>query len=321
MLKIIEDIPPHLVVIFATTDPQKVLQTIKSRCQLTLEARKQSVPDMVHRLKQIAEMENLTVSKEALEVIARKGNRVPRECINLLEGVAKTYDRQVTIDTVREHLGGVSSELYMEYFKAANGSLAEVLMLIKKMKEEDVKLNEFVSGLMGFVMDSMYIKHAISLEDYPQDYIKSVKELFDLYSSSDFDMLLQIVEYLSNNLTAEDEAKNELLLTTTAMRISKLDMLAKGLVDEQREAIAENKISLAEHSKKLKANRTEISEKLKIDLDIDNISEQFENITTVENTGTLFEDIKVPELKPIEVVEKVTESKNSLGSDVDDFFS
>ena len=109
------------------------------------------------------------------------------------------------------------------------------------MKEEDVKLNEFVSGLMGFVMDSMYIKHAISLEDYPQDYIKSVKELFDLYSSSDFDMLLQIVEYLSNNLTAEDEAKNELLLTTTAMRISKLDMLAKGLVDEQREAIAENK--------------------------------------------------------------------------------
>lgn len=320
MLKIIEDIPQHLVVIFATTDPQKVLQTIKSRCQLTLEARKQSVPDMVNRLMQISEMEGLTVSKEALEVIARKGNRVPRECINLLEGVAKTYDKQVTIDTVREHLGGVSSELYMDYFKAANSSLSDILMLLKRMKEEDIKLNEFVSGLMSFVMDSMYIKHGISLEDYPPDYIKSVKQLFDLYTSSDFDMLLQIVEYLSANLTAEDEAKNEVLLTTTAMRISKVDMLAKGLADEQREAIAENKISLIEHSKRLKTNNTEISEKLKIDLGIDEIAESFDNIKVVENTGTLFEDIKVPELKPLEKVEKAEDIKSSIGSNVDNFF-
>ena len=79
MLKIIEDIPPHLVVMFATTDPQKVLQTIKSRCQLTLEARKQSVSDMANRLMTIAQAERLTVSKEALEAIVRKKDRVPRE--------------------------------------------------------------------------------------------------------------------------------------------------------------------------------------------------------------------------------------------------
>ena len=200
MLKIIEDIPTHLIVIFATTNPEKVLTTVKSRCQLTLEARKQSVKDMAHRLMEISKLENLTVSSEALEIVARKGNRVPRECINLLEGIAKTYDGQVTIENVKEYLGGVSSDLYIEYFKAANSSLANVLIFNKKLKDNDVKINDFVSGLMQFALDSMYIKHGISLEDYPLDYVKAVKELFEMYNSSDFDMLLQVLEYLSNNI-------------------------------------------------------------------------------------------------------------------------
>lgn len=321
MLKIIEDIPPHLVVIFATTDPQKVLQTIKSRCQLTLEARKQSVKDMAHRLMQISQMEGLTVSQEALEIIARKGNRVPRECINLLEGIAKTYDGEVTLDNVREHLGGVSSDLYLEYFQAANKSLSEVLLFLKKIKEQDVKLNEFVSGLMGFALDSMYIKHGISLEDFPAEYVKAVKELFDMYSSSDFDMLLQVLEYLSNQLTAEDDSKNELLLTTTAMRISKIQLLANGLANEQSEAIAENKISLYEHSKKLKVDNETIAEQMKIDLTPSEINDSFDNIRQVVNTQGLLDNIKVPEIAVEQTETEDTKTKNlNLGSAVDDFF-
>ncbi|MBO5387974.1 MAG: AAA family ATPase [Lachnospiraceae bacterium] len=321
MLKIIEDIPSHLVVIFATTDPQKVLQTIKSRCQLTLEARKQSVKDMADRLMQISQMEGLTVSKEALEIIARKGNRVPRECINLLEGIAKTYDGEVTVDNVREHLGGVSSELYMEYFTAANKSLSAILIFIKKLKTEDVKLNEFVSGLMAFALDSMYIKHGISLEDYPVDYVKAVKELFDIYGSSDFDMLLQILEYLSNNLTAEDEAKNELLLTTTAMRISKIQLLANGLAKEQSEAITENKISLYEHSQKLKVNNADLAEQMKMDVTPADLSESFDGVTQVINTQGLLDSIQLPKIDIAEEEEDNTQNmRMSLGNEIDEFF-
>ena len=321
MLKIIEDIPSHLVVIFATTDPQKVLQTIKSRCQLTLEARKQSVKDMADRLMQISQMEGLTVSKEALEIIARKGNRVPRECINLLEGIAKTYDGEVTVDNVREHLGGVSSELYMEYFTAANKSLSAILIFIKKLKTEDVKLNEFVSGLMAFALDSMYIKHGISLEDYPVDYVKAVKELFDIYGSSDFDMLLQILEYLSNNLTAEDEAKNELLLTTTAMRISKIQLLANGLAKEQSEAITENKISLYEHSQKLKVNNADLAEQMKMDVTPADLSESFDGVSQVINTQGLLDSIQLPKIDIAEEEEDNTQNmRMSLGNEIDEFF-
>lgn len=320
MLKIIEDIPPHLIVIFATTNPEKVLQTIKSRCQLTLEVRKQSVKDMSSRLMYISEQERLEVSKEALDVISRKGNRVPRECINLLETIAKTYDRKVTMDIVKEYFGSSSSELYLEYFEAANKSLGDVLQFINKLKENDVKITEFVSGLMQFVMDSMFIRHGISLEDYTTEYMKSVKALFDTYNSSDFSMLMQIIEYLANNITAEDTSRNEVLLTLTAMRINKVDMLANGLADEQSKAIAENKLSLSEHSKKLKGINIEALEKLKTDLSIEDSKESFGDIEVVENSAGILDSIKLPELKPVEDTTAIDNEKVKLGEEVDSFF-
>lgn len=321
MLKIIEDIPSHLVVIFATTNPEKVLQTIKSRCQLTLEVRKQSVQDMSKRLMYISEREGLTVSKEALEILSRKGNRVPRECINLLEGVAKTYNGEITVDNVKDYLGGVSSDLYMEYFSAANKSLSDILLFIKTLRDNDVKLNDFVSGLMQFTLDSMYIKHGISLEDYPTDYIKSIKQLFEMYNSSDFDMLLQILEYLSNNLTAEDNAKNEVLLTTTAMRIGKIELLANGLANEQHQAVAENKVSLFEHSKKLKVNNETVAEQLKYDLTQQDINDTFDGVRQVANTQNLLDSIEVPEIEPVEKTDDTEPNKNvSLGNNIDSFF-
>ena len=321
MLKIIEDIPSHLIVIFATTNPEKVLTTIKSRCQLILEVRKQSVKDMAHRLFEISQMEKLTVSKEALEIIARKGNRVPRECINLLEGIAKTFDGQVTIENVKEHLGGVSSDLYIEYFKAANSSLANVLIFNKKLKDNDVKINDFVSGLMQFALDSMYIKHGISLEDYPLDYVKAVKELFEMYNSSDFDMLLQVLEYLSNNLTEEDASKNELLLTTTAMRISKIELLANGLANESGQAVVENKISLYEHSKQLQVDNDAVAEQMKIDVTPAEIKESFGDIRQVVGTAGILDSIQLPniEIPIVDTVEPKKENIN-LGQAVDDFF-
>lgn len=321
MLKIIEDIPPHLIVIFATTNPEKVLQTIKSRCQLTLEARKQSVKDMAHRLMEISTLEKLTVSNEALEIIARKGNRVPRECINLLEGIAKTYDGQVTINNVKEYLGGVSSDLYIDYFKAANSSLANVLLFNKRLRDNDVKLNDFVSGLMQFALDSMYIKHGISLEDYPLDYVKAVKELFEMYSSNDFDMLLQVLEYLSNNLTDEDASKNELLLTTTAMRISKIELLANGLANESGQAIVENKISLYEHSKQLKVDNEEIAEQMKIDVTPADIKESFGDIRQVVGTAGLLDNVHLPDIEiPENNKDDDKKEKLNLGEAIDDFF-
>ena len=321
LLKLIEDIPSHLIVIFATTDPQKVLPTIKSRCQLTLEAKKQSVKDMADRLLEISKLENLTVSRQALETIARKGNRVPRECINLLESMAKTYDGEITIDNLTNYLGEMSADLYMEYFCAANQSLENILVFIKKLKDNSIKTKDFVNGITGFVLDSLNIKHGISLEDYPLDYVKSIKNLFELYTSSDFDMLLQVLENMNNQIEEDNENKNDLMLIVNAMRISKINLLAQGLSNEVNEAITENKISVYEHQKNLKNNSEAAMEAQKIDLGIAEIKEEFSEASRVVSTFDLLKQAEenLPSLDADDTVEEVPVEKVSISSDVDDF--
>ena len=322
MLKIIEDIPSHLVVIFATTNPEKVLQTIKSRCQLTLEVKRQSVKDMADRLMQISVREGLTVSREALEVIAKKGNRVPRECINLLEDIAKTYGNKVDIAAVRDRLGGALSDTYIEYFRAANTSLGEILTFIKKLKDNDIKIINFVNGLMQFIMDSMYIKYGIALEEYTQDYVATIKELFDEYTSSDFDTLLQIVENMIHSVSQDDDAKNDVILTVNTMRISKIKLLAKGLSSEQAQSIAENKLSLAEHSKRLKEKGESIEKienKLRMDLEIADIKENFDNTTVVSGFEGILDGLNVPDIQMPDKKAEVEEVKTG-NDEIDSFF-
>ena len=262
LLKVIEDIPEHLIVIFATTDPEKVLGTIHSRCQLKIEVRKKSVDELADRLLYISKREGLTTSIEALKVIAKKADRVPREAINLLESIAKSYGNVVTIENVRKSTGDVAAEIYMEYFEAANDSLELILQFNKKLKELDIDAKDFISGLTRFALDSMYIRHGISLEDYPIEYVREVKKLFKMYESSHFDTLLQVLEYASKMIRTDDEARNELIITTTALRIGKIDFLSKGLDDIKTKAEKENKISIREHQKKIKKEQEEQFQKI-----------------------------------------------------------
>ena len=248
MLKVIEDIPSHLIVVFATTDVDKVLGTIKSRCQVKLEVKKKSVEEMAQRLLYIANKEGLTTSMEALKIIAKKADRVPREAINLLEDIAKNHGNSVTVDNVRESTGDVAAEVYMGYFIGANTGLEEILQFNKKLKSLDISAKVFISGLTRFMLDCMYIRHAIDLEDYPVEYVKSVQSLFKIYTSNEFDALLQVLEYASK-MIGEDEARNELVITTTALRIGKIGLLASGLGRESAQAEKENKQSITEYRK------------------------------------------------------------------------
>lgn len=328
LLKVIEDIPDHLVCIFCTTEDHKVLQTIKSRMQLTLEARKQTIPDMVRRLKQIAEMEGCTASEKALEIIAKKGDRVPRECINILESIAKTYDRQITVDNIRDYLGDNGSELYVQYFEAANQGLIDIMNFIYKLRTNDVKLNDFVTGLMEFTLDALYIKHGVSSDEYPLEYVKQINKLFSHYESQDFDMLLQVLENADKS-TSENEKKNEVVLTIAAMRIGKIKLLATGLANIQEQAIAENKISMVEHSKLINKKQTAISEQLKMAITPNMLKEDFDNATVVA------EDIEIETSKPqfsvpkvdMRELDKLNDKKSELkdvpsatSQEVDNFF-
>lgn len=243
LLKVVEEPPEHLIFILCTTDPEKVLKTIHSRMQLKLEVRKKSVDEIVQNLEKISKAENLTISKEALTLIAKKGDRVPRECINLLETVAKNFGNEVTMKNVVASLGDIESDIYISYFKALNNSLFDILKFNKMLKEKDIAPKDFFRGLSRFTLDAMYVKMGVGLDDYSSDFVDRIKPLFKVYTVSECDWILQVIADAVKSVDSDD-VKGELLITTTAMNLSKANLSVKNVSRFSDEAAEENKDSL-----------------------------------------------------------------------------
>lgn len=296
MLKVIEDIPEHLVVIFATTRQDKVIGTIHSRCQLKIGIKKKSVSELAERLEYIASQENLVTSKRALEMIAKKADRVPREAINLLEDIAKNYGNEVTVKNVVESIGDVASEMYVGFYESSNKGLEDILVFSNKLKEQNISTDKFIKGLIRFTLDGLYIRHGINIDDYEVKYLKQINKLFAIYNSNEFDMLLQIIEN-ALKMVSEDDTKNELVIITTAMRVGKLENLMNSLSGHEIQVESEK-----ESKKSIKRYREEVDKELEKQFDdIEKFSPTKEKLVTLLNTVT---DVSSTEGMSMSVVEE-----------------
>ncbi len=107
LLKTLEEPPEHAIFILATTEIDKVPQTIKSRC-LPFEFRLYSVLEVADRLQLIAESEGLHIERDALELVARQGTGSMRDSISLLDQIVSDPEEVITLDIVERILGTAS---------------------------------------------------------------------------------------------------------------------------------------------------------------------------------------------------------------------
>ncbi|MFA6437569.1 MAG: DNA polymerase III subunit gamma/tau [Candidatus Paceibacterota bacterium] len=109
LLKTIEEPPPYAVFILATTEPQKVPQTIISRCQY-FELKRLSVEDIKTKLKMIIKEEGITMDKRSLDFIARGGRGSFRDMESLLEQIISQSKKDIAWQDLEDILGIVSPE-------------------------------------------------------------------------------------------------------------------------------------------------------------------------------------------------------------------
>lgn len=295
LLKVIEEPPPHLIFILCTTDPDDVIPTIHSRMQLKIEVRKKSVDELANRLMWIGKQEGLQISLEACQLIAKKKDRIPRDAIMLLETVAKNYGH-VLIKDVLDAVQDVSSEVFFKFFEAANSSLEDILIFNNMLKEKDIDFSKFLSGLARFVLDCMNIKYGISMDDFDPEFAVKAKGVFDIYSSNDLDAMLRVIESAISSMTTDDD-KNELIITTTALRIGKIKLLANGLGREGSTASAENRKSLLEYQKQLKQDQAALGSKNMTYAPTKQVfAEMFKNSRVVEDDKSDEQDKPVQEI-------------------------
>ncbi len=150
LLKILEEPPPRVIFVFATTEPQKILQMaspILSRCQ-RFDFRRIGVADIMGRLEEVLEAEGIPSSPEALRAVARKANGGMRDGLSLLDQVLALSDKELTIDSVVRVLGVVAEERYLEFFDLViERRHGAVFDFVEALVDEGYDLVEFYRGL------------------------------------------------------------------------------------------------------------------------------------------------------------------------------
>jgi DNA polymerase-3 subunit gamma/tau len=109
-LKTLEEPPPHVIFVFASTEPHKVPATIASRCQ-RFDFRRIPQAESLVRLRQVAAEEHLTVTDDALALIAHSASGSLRDALGLLDQVSAFAEDEITEDQVRHSLGLADSRL------------------------------------------------------------------------------------------------------------------------------------------------------------------------------------------------------------------
>ncbi len=143
LLKTLEEPPPHVVFILATTDPEALKPTILSRCQ-RFDFRRVSVDDMVARLRAIAESEQIEIPDEALRLIAREATGSLRDGVNLLDQVWVMCGSSVSLESAQEALGLSPDARAMELASAAlRGELSEGLAVLSAVQEDAIDFGRF----------------------------------------------------------------------------------------------------------------------------------------------------------------------------------
>ncbi len=143
LLKTLEEPPPHVVFILATTDPESLKPTILSRCQ-RFDFRRVGVDDMVARLRAIAESEGIEIPDEALRLIAREATGSLRDGVNLLDQVWVMCGASVTLDAAQEALGLSPDARALELASAAlQGKLADGLSVLAAVQQDAIDFARF----------------------------------------------------------------------------------------------------------------------------------------------------------------------------------
>src|SRR6266700_3713150 len=182
LLKILEEPPPRVVFVFATTEPQKIAQSaapILSRLQ-RFDFRRIGPHAIADRLRQVVTAERLVADDEALHLIAKSADGGMRDGLSILDQVVSCGEGPVTAARVREVLGLIADDLYGEMLRlVAERDAPAVFTLVDRLMEAGADLGEFVSGA-GETLRAVLLT---GLGGRPEGFTEAMQALIEKYRS------------------------------------------------------------------------------------------------------------------------------------------
>ena len=154
-LKTLEEPPEYAIFILATTEKQKVIPTILSRCQIYDFARI-TVPDIVQQLQYVCEQESIQAEPAALNVIAQKADGAMRDALSIFDQVAASTEGNITYQSALDNLNVLDYDYYFRLVETfLTGNVNEALLIYKEIRDKGFDSQFFINGLAQHLRDLM----------------------------------------------------------------------------------------------------------------------------------------------------------------------
>jgi len=236
LLKTIEEPPPYIVFIFATTEVHKVPATIRSRCQ-QYNFRLISTAEIKAKLKEAAQELAVEAEERALTWIAKEATGSLRDAYTLLDQVVSFSDGSITLERIREKLGILGIEELNDFVRLLRGGeMGKVLESTDSLLATGVSIEQLVADLAEYFRNLLFLKSGLARDTLlgyaPEDFDASVLDSLD---AAQIERAIELLLSLYRNIRFSLNQRFELELTLS--RLSQLDQLISP--SEVREALAE----------------------------------------------------------------------------------
>ncbi len=217
LLKTLEEPPEHVYFVLATTEPYKLLDTIRSRSQ-RFDFHPVPIEELAGHLSVIADREGYKTDPAALIAIGRHADGSVRDSLSLLEQVSALGAGTVDVAGVRRALGLADSEAFMRLVDAvASQDAKSALDLIAELSANGVDLRRFVGELVGFFRGAFlahYAPNLAEISDEPPEVYEAWRKTAEIVSAAE---VLRAVDLLGDALVRLREGREERLMTELAL--------------------------------------------------------------------------------------------------------
>lgn len=263
LLKSLEEPPEGVLMILCTTDPDKLLDTIRNRCQVPLSITKPSIKEIVGLLRDVCTTEGKDYDISGLRMLATRAECVVRDSLNNLERVLYTRG-DAKLDSVSSEFKEVGDNLIFSFYDAyINNDYFSYINTLYKVKTT-YNFKQFITALTNFTVRGIYVINGVNVEGLTTDEIKSYADLFSRFSPGE---LAEILSKLKSMHIGDVEANlqafiyckgnNQVQEEKTSLKVEE-----STITEEQhfRNSNLENleKLKLKEGSKSLEGEMQEV---------------------------------------------------------------
>jgi DNA polymerase-3 subunit gamma/tau len=239
LLKILEEPPPRVIFVFATTEPQKIAQSaapVLSRLQ-RFDLKRIGLADINLRLSMVLDREGVQISDDALSMIARAADGSMRDALSLADQVISIGEGPITAERVREALGLVPEDEFLAILDIiANHRAGDVFAAVNKLADAGVDFGVFLAGFADILRAQLTVVLNGKAEGVSAAAASALRDRKELFTAGDLLRMISAINALEQNF--KKSSQQQLLIEMLIVRMALLDRtvaledLLKGLAGE-----------------------------------------------------------------------------------------